>query len=220
MTPDFWLDRWHRGEIGWHLPEINVHLQAFWPDLGLSAGTEVFVPLCGKSLDLLWLASRGHRVIGVELSERAVQDFFSEHGLEPAITDTPPFRTYRVDELRILAGDYFALSAEHLLGVGAVYDRASLIALPPQMRPAYAVHFQSIVPAAACSLLITLDYDQAEMAGPPFAVAAEEVGALFGDRYRIDPVASFDVIDDSPRFRKRGLTALAEHVWRLLPRDA
>ena len=217
MTPEFWLKRWQHGETGWHLPEINVHLQEFWPDLGLAPETLVFVPLCGKTLDLLWLASRGHSVIGVEISELGVTEFFAENGLKPRVTETPPFRTYAVDELRVLVGDYFDLTSAHLEGVGAVFDRASLIALPPQMRPAYAEHFKTIVPATAKSLLITLDYDQTEMSGPPFSVGRDEVQARFGDRYGIEPLASFDVIDESPGFRRRGLTALAEHVWKLEP---
>jgi thiopurine S-methyltransferase len=218
MTPEFWLDRWQRGDIGWHLPEINVHLQEFWPDLGMAPGTLIFVPLCGKTLDLLWLVSRGYRVIGVEISEMAVKDLFTEHGLSPRTAETPPFRTYQVDELQVLAGDYFDLTRSHLGDVGAVFDRASLIALPPEIRPRYAEHFKKIVPDTASCLLITLDYDQAEMTGPPFAVRRDEVEALFADRYRIRPLASFDVIDESPGFRRRGLTALSEQVWRLEPR--
>jgi thiopurine S-methyltransferase len=176
------------------------------------------VPLCGKTLDLLWLASRGHGVVGVEISELGVTELFAENGLEPRVTETPPFRTYAVDELRVLVGDYFDLTPAHLQGVGAVFDRASLIALPSQMRPAYAEHFKTIVPATASSLLITLDYDQSEMSGPPFAVGRDEIESLFGDRYRLRGLARFDVIDESPGFRRRGLTALSEHVWMLEPR--
>jgi thiopurine S-methyltransferase len=218
MTPEFWLDRWQRGDIGWHLTEINLHLQAFWPRLGLAPETLVFVPLCGKTLDLLWLMSRGHRVLGVEISEQAVKELFAEHGLVPRVTDAPPFRLYQVDELRILAGDYFALTPRHLEGVGAVFDRASLIALPPEMRPEYAAHFKTIVPHSAASLLITLDYDQTEMTGPPFAVGRDEVERLLADRYEIQALADFDIIEESPGFRRRGLTALSEQVWHLAPR--
>lgn len=218
MTTEFWLERWQHGETGWHLPEINVHLQEFWPGLGLAPETLVFVPLCGKTLDLLWLASRGHGVVGVEISELGVKGLFAENGLDPRVTETPPFRTYAVDALRVLVGDYFDLTPVHLQGVGAVFDRASLIALPPKMRPAYAERFKTIVPTTASSLLITLDYDQNEMFGPPFSVGRDEVESLFGDRYRLRALASFDVIDESPGFRRRGLTALAEHVWKLEPR--
>lgn len=217
MTPDFWLERWRRGETGWHLNEINLHLQTFWPRLELPAATRVFVPLCGRTLDMLWLAGRGHRVVGVELSELGVRAFFEEQGLTPVILDKPPFRQYQVDELTLLCGDFFQLTPAHLAGVGAVYDRASLIALPPAMRPRYASHFKRIVPAGASGLLITLDYAQAEMAGPPFAVSQDEVIQLFGDRFRIDPWARLDILDESPNFRQRGLSAVSEEVFRLAP---
>ncbi|TCT22139.1 thiopurine S-methyltransferase [Thiobaca trueperi] len=218
MTPDYWLERWQRGETGWHLPEINLHLRDWWPRLDLPAERLVFVPLCGKTLDLLWLASRGHRVLGVEISPLAVDEFFAEQGLTTEITDEPPFRRYRLDELTLLCGDFFALTPDHLLEVGAVYDRASLIALPPDLRPRYAQHLKTLMPDAASGLLITLDYDQNQMTGPPFAVHRDEIERLFGDRYAIRELATLDVLDDSPRFRQRGLTALTEQVWRLDPR--
>lgn len=218
MTPDFWHARWQRGETGWHQHEINCHLQAFWPDLGLPAGTPVFVPLCGKTLDLLWLVGRGHSVLGVEISEIAVQQFFDQHRLTPRVTDAGAFRRWQVDELTLLCGDFFELGRSDLAGVGAVYDRASLIALPPQMRPGYAAHLKAVIPATAPCLLITLAYDQREMTGPPFAVHRAEVEALYADHYRVHGLAAFDAIDDSPNFRRRGLTALSEEVWRLDPR--
>ncbi|UHD17640.1 class I SAM-dependent methyltransferase [Thiocapsa bogorovii] len=121
------------------------------------------------------------------------------------------------EELRVLVGDDFDLTLVHLEGVGAVFDRASLIALPPPMRRAYAEHFKAIVPATAKSFLITLEYDQNEMSGPPFSVGRDEIQTRFGDHYGIEQLASFDVIDESPGFRRRGLTALAEHVWSLEP---
>ncbi len=218
MTPDYWLERWQRGETGWHLPEINRHLREFWPRLGLPSDLLVFVPLCGKTLDLLWLMSRGHRVLGVEISQLAVEEFFAAHGLTPQVTDEPPLRRYRVDELTLLCGDFFALTPAHLQEVGAVYDRASLIALPPDLRSRYAEHFKTLVPITASSLLITLDYEQDRMAGPPFAVHRAEVEDLFAERYAITELAAFDALDDSPNFRQRGLSALVEQVWRLDPR--
>ena len=214
MQPEFWLERWQRGETGWHLPEINLHLRKFWPSLGLPSALQVFVPLCGKTLDLLWLASQGHRVLGVEISRRAVEEFFTEAGLVPEITEAGPLRRYRADELTLLCGDFFDLTSEHLREVGAVYDRASLIALPLDMRPRYAEHLKTLA-LTAPSLLITFDYDQDRMAGPPFAVHRQEIKRLFAGRYRITELATIDVIDDSPNFRRCGLTAIAEQVWRL-----
>jgi thiopurine S-methyltransferase len=217
MQPDFWHARWQRGETGWHEGQINVHLQELWPGLGLDPATRVFVPLCGKSRDLLWLAGRGHRVIGVEIAEVGVQAFFDENGLRPTVTDEPPFRRYAVDEVTLLCGDFFDLRPEHLAGVGAFYDRASLIALPPALRERYAAHLKTLLPAAI-GLLITFDYDQAEMAGPPFSLQPGEVARLLGDRFALTALADLDLIDESPKFRQRGLTALREKVWRLHPR--
>jgi thiopurine S-methyltransferase len=160
-------------------------------------------------------------VLGVELSRLAVEAFFAENGLVPSLTqaapDGPPLERFRADEIEILCGDFFDLRPQDLAGVGAVYDRASLIALPPETRPRYAAHLERLLPARVPRLLVTLEYDQSRMAGPPFSVPAEEVAALFGAEHRIDPVAELDCLDESPRFRERGLARLVERVYRLDP---
>ena len=218
MTPDFWHERWQRGETGWHLDEINLHLQAHWPRLGVGHRGRVLVPLCGKSMDLLWLASQGHRVLGVELSPIAVEALFRDQGLTPEVTEESPFRRYRMDEIEVLCGDFFDLSPAHLGGVEAVYDRASLIAFPPETRGRYARHLMEVLAPAARVLLVTLDYDQEQMAGPPFAVISAEVIDLFGERFEIEPNACVDVLAENRRFRERGLTRLMERVYTLRPR--
>jgi thiopurine S-methyltransferase len=238
MTPEFWHQRWQRGEIGWHSEVFNRHLTDHWPSLGIGAEASVLVPLCGKTLDMLWLAGRGHRVLGVELSPIAAEAFFRDNGLTPQVTDLSPapFVRLAVDELALLVGDFFDLTPhllqEHLFsGVGhnaadggavhAVYDRAALIALPPDSRPAYAAHLIDLLRAAeaprvpAESLLISLDYDQSQMQGPPFAVSDAEVRALFADAFAIEPLASIDALAENPRFRERGLDRLTERVYRL-----
>lgn len=215
MKPDFWHQRWQRGEIGWHADEFNRHLTEHWPRLGAPAGGRVLVPLCGKSLDMLWLAGQGHRVLGVELSDIAAAAFFGENGLTPSIEDEPPFRRYRVDELELLAGDFFDLTPALADGVTAVYDRASLIALPPEMRRAYAERLAALLASGVPSLLVTLDYDQSRMQGPPFAVCADEVQALLDPFFEIESVADVDILAESPRFAERGLERLREHVYRL-----
>jgi thiopurine S-methyltransferase len=217
MDPDFWHRRWERGETGWHQREIDRHLCILWPQLGLAAGTKVFVPLCGKTLDLLWLASQGHRVLGVELSRLAVDTFFAENGLTPEVTEEPPFRRSRADEIELQCGDFFALDARHLADVAAVYDRAALIALPPEGRRRYAARLDVLLPVQVPRLLITLEYDQTRMPGPPFAVQPDEVEALFSARHRILPLAELDVLDEWPRLRALGASEVIERVYRLDP---
>ncbi|NEV61352.1 thiopurine S-methyltransferase [Thiorhodococcus minor] len=217
MEPEFWLERWQRREIGWHLNEINSHLQDHWHKLDLPKGSPVFVPLCGKTLDLLWLVSQGYQVVGVELSQIAVEELFAEHRLTPAISREGHFLRYCVDELSVLCGDFFELESRDLSGVEAVFDRASLIALPPSMRPGYAARMGQLFPNGVDTLLVTLSYDQDEMTGPPFSVHRTEVERLYGETYRIERLASFDALAESPHFQQRGLTALREEVYRLRP---
>ncbi len=220
MTPDFWLNRWLRSELGWHEDEINRHLAEHWPSLEVDQQARVLVPLCGKSLDMLWLASRGHSVLGVEISPLAAEQFFAENGLEPRIDRLGAFQRFQVDEITLLVGDFFDLRAEQLGDVTAVYDRASLIALPPEMRPRYERHLARLLPGGARSLLITLEYEQSRMKGPPFAVAEPEVRALFERDFEVETLSVFDALAESPRFRARGLEALEERVYRLQRREA
>lgn len=215
MEPHFWHARWQANEIGFHQAEINPHLQTYWPALQAAARGRVFVPLCGKSRDMLWLASQGQRVLGVEISPIAVQDFLRENCPAPDSSLEPPFSAHRCDEITLLEGDFFALTAAHLDAVTAVYDRAALIALPPQMRGRYAQHMASLLPPAVPVLLVTLEYPQPEMDGPPFAVTAADVDTLFGKDFQIDTLGGQDILTENPRFQARGLTRLHEQVYRL-----
>ena len=158
---------------------------------GWARRKRVLVPLCGKTLDLAWLVAQGQPVLGVELSPIAVEALFCEQGLVPEVTDESPFRRYRSGALEVLCGDFFDLTQAHLGAVDAVYDRASLIALPPETRRGYAAHLMGLLSPETRILLITLDYDQAQMAGPPFAVAAGEVRDLFGGVLRSSPWAAW-----------------------------
>ncbi len=218
MTPEFWHERWRQGEIGWHATSVNLHLQEHWPRLGVAPGAQVFVPLCGKTLDLLWLAAQGLRVLGVEVSRVAVDAFFADNALRPEIAEEPPFLRYRAAEIEILCGDFFDVGTDRLEGIDAVFDRASLIALPPDMRPRYAAHLTRLLRPPITMLLVTLDYAQDEMAGPPFAVGEAEVRALYGSCFHIEPIARVDVLAENERFRQRGLTHLDEQVYRLASR--
>ncbi|MGY3258021.1 thiopurine S-methyltransferase [Pseudomonas chlororaphis] len=218
MQPEFWHKRWEQNQIGFHLSEVNPYLQRYWPQLELAPGSRVLVPLCGKSLDLSWLASQGHQVLGIELSEKAIQDFFSEQQVQPQVELRDGFKVYEYGPIQLWCGDFFALQATDVADCQALYDRAALIALPPQMRERYAAHLQSILPQGCQGLLITLDYDQALMAGPPFAVLDDEVKALLGKRWQLRVEEVRDILGESWKFLQGGVTRLEERVYRLLAR--
>lgn len=215
MDKGFWLERWQRAEIGFHQSEINPYLLRHWHALQVKPGSQVFVPLCGKSLDMLWLRQQGHDVLGVELSPIAVRDFFVENGMTPTHVAGSPFERCEAQDIRILCGDFFDLTRADMAQVGAVYDRASLVALPLEMRAHYAHHLLHILPPGTPMLLVTFDYPQQEMAGPPFAVSPQEVRALYGDHAEVRLLAQEDVLEQNPRFKARGVTRLQENVYQL-----
>lgn len=215
MDPEFWHARWRQNQIGFHQREINAHLQDHWERLGLSPESRVFVPLCGKSRDLLWLRARGHSVLGVEISPVAVKDFFQENGLAAKVSRRGPFEVWSTDGLEILLGDFFALRADDVKDCDGVYDRASLIALPPAMRELYVGQVEAIFPSRLPTLLVTLEYAQEQMKGPPFAVHEDEVRALYESAHRVQRLFASEVLDENPQFRNKGLTGLVEKVYRL-----
>lgn len=215
MDSVFWHERWQQNQIGFHQDEINAHLTAFWKQLPLAEGATVFVPLCGKSGDMLWLRSKGFRVVGVELSPLAVEAFFVENALEPEVEHLDEFARWSCDGIEILAGDFFHLKKEHIGHIDAVYDRASLVALPPEMRPDYVQMVHSLLAEGTPSLLVTMEYDQSQMNGPPFAVHEDEVRLLYKDSNEVEILLTIDVLDESPAFKQRGLQQLQEKVYRL-----
>ena len=218
MDPDFWHERWETSRIGFHMDAVNPWLVRYWPTLGVNRGGRVFVPLCGKSLDLLWLLEQGYRVTGVEISRIAVEAFFSENRLEPLTEPAGRFTRWRCDGLDVLCGDFFDLDKSLLGTLDAVYDRAALIAMPPAMRPRYAAHLAGLTDRKTRGLLITLEYKQLEMAGPPFSVSADEVNRLFSDNYSIECMAFTDVLEENAKFRDSGLTSLREQAFRMIRR--
>jgi thiopurine S-methyltransferase len=215
MEKEFWLERWERAEIGFHQDAVNPWLARHWPRLAAAPGAKVFVPLCGKSLDMVWLRKQGHPVIGVELSPLAVEAFFDEQGVSPSTSHSANFQQCEADGIRILCGDFFDLSQADLGGAVTVYDRASLVALPPEMRQRYAQHMLKLLPAGARTLLVTFEYDQEQMSGPPFAVTPEDVQALYSVGARVEQLERIDVLEENERFKARGLTSLHENIFML-----
>lgn len=215
MHPDFWHTRWHEGRIGFHQDSPTPLMLKHWPSLDIPRGARVFVPLCGKSLDMAWLASQGLRVLGVELSQLAVEAFFEENGLRPEVAETRLGREYRAGPVTIVCGDAFALDEAALADCGAVLDRAALIALPPALRERYARELYARLPAGCRGLLITLEYPQQEKAGPPFAVAEDEVRALYAADYEVERLERRDILAQQPGFIAEGVTGLHTCVYRL-----
>ena len=219
MHPDFWHERWQNRQIGFHRDEAHPYLTQFWPTLGIAPGSRVFVPLCGKSNDLLWLRAQGHEVVGVEVSPIAVREFFEANRLTPSISTVDSFQLYECDGIRLYCGDFFALTASRLTGVSAVYDRAALVALPPDMRGYYARHLLQLLPVGVKTLLVAFENPQHEMPGPPFNVDAEEIAALFGAQCDIKLLLEADILAQEPRFRDKGVTQLKEAVYILRMKD-
>lgn len=215
MDAEFWHRRWQDNQIGFHQPEATPMLQAHWPAVDVATGAKVFVPLAGKSLDMLWLAAQGHRVLGVELSPLAVEQFFAENALEPEIVETAYGLLHRAGPIELILGDVFALNAEALSDCAAVYDRAALIALPPELRERYAAESYARLPCGCRGLLITMEYPQHEKAGPPFAVNESEVRGRFGGEWAIDLLEREDILASQPGFVAEGVTALANCAYRL-----
>ena len=214
MEPDFWHNRWENNLTGFHLNEVNPHLKANWSVLNLKPEARVFVPLCGKSLDLIWLAEQGHQIVGIELSHLAVEAFFSENQLKVERHQIGSLELWQSEKISLFCGDFFDLTTEILGQVDAVYDRASLIALPPAMRQDYAAKMTELAQSAP-KLLVTLEYDQSKMDGPPFSVSEDEVRALYQAKYQVKQLTAQDVLGDNEKFREKGLNYMNECIYQL-----
>ncbi|WP_119718569.1 thiopurine S-methyltransferase [Cognatilysobacter tabacisoli] len=216
MDPTFWHDRWQANQIGFHQDTPTPLLLKHWPAVGVEPGTRVFVPLAGKSLDMAWLASQGHPVLGVELSPLAVDAFFAEHGLSPQTRESPYGVHHVAADIELIRGDAFALDEAALAGCRAVFDRAALIALPPELRTRYVRELYARLPEGCRGLLITLEYPQHEKNGPPFAVHEDEVRELYGRDWTVELLERRDILAQQPGFVAEGVTALSTAVYRIV----
>jgi len=177
MDPDFWRARWRDGQIGFHEGRPYELLARHHGHLG--AGSTVFVPLCGKAVDMELLAAEGHRVVGVDLVESALRAFFAERTVTPEESTGDGTLRLGWGSIALRAADVFVLRAAHLEGAGAFYDRAAVVALPPALRARYVAHLRELLPAGSRGLVVTLEYDQARVDGPPFSVTEAELRSLY-----------------------------------------
>lgn len=209
MDASFWHNRWQTNQTGWHECDVNPLLITHFPSLNVPPGGRVFVPLCGKSLDLGWLLSRGYDVAGAELSELAVTQLFAELGMDARILDVGRFKLFCGEKIDVFVGDIFDLSREILGPVDAVYDRAALVALPETIRARYTAHLK-VITTLAPQLVIGYEYDQTVMAGPPFSVTSDELHRHYSDSYTLTLLARVEVPGGL-----KGKCPATEHIWQL-----
>jgi thiopurine S-methyltransferase len=209
MDPSFWRQRWEENKIAFHESKANPLLVKHFHELSLAKGRRVFVPLCGKTLDISWLLSNGYRVAGAELSQIAIEQLFMDLGLQPEISTVGDVEQWSANNLDIFVGDVFALFRKVLGPVDAIYDRAALVAFPEELRNRYTAHLTEITQKAP-QLLICYDYDQSVMEGPPFSVGIEEVHRHYADNYALRLIASTEVSGGL-----KGKCPGKENVWLL-----
>jgi thiopurine S-methyltransferase len=209
MEKDFWLQKWKQGEIGFHKSEVNALLIKHFDRLFVGHGSRIFLPLCGKTLDIAWLLRHGHRVVGAELSSVAIDDLFTELGIKPQRSQVGKLTLYSADNIDVFVGDIFNLSADILAAVDAIYDRAALVALSADQRRQYAAHLVTITHAAP-QLLSCFEYEQQQMEGPPFSIDEAEVKLHYGTTYVLQ-VVDRQVVPGG----LKGIVPAIETVWLL-----
>ena len=209
MEKSFWRQKWEENNIAFHASEVNPLLVKYFKQLSLANGSRIFLPLCGKTLDIPWLLSNGYRVAGAELSKIAIEQLFVELGVKPKISQVGELAHYSAPNIDIFGGDIFHLSSKILGLVDAIYDRAALVALPEEMRDRYTAHLMEITHKAP-QLLICYEYDQSLMEGPPFSVSNEEVNRHYSGSYQLTSLASANVPGGL-----KGNYAVKENVWLL-----
>ena len=213
-----WQQCWLNEQTDFHQNEVNRLLTRFWRGLNLAQGSRVFVPLCGKSLDMIWLAQQGHEVIGIELSPLAVRAFFRENRMQPSRRKVGKFTLWQYNNISILCGDYFAVTQADLGSIDVVYDRAALTALPEDIRCLYVAHLKEIVPAACKVFLLTVeDADEGETREVTLGTSAE-ITALYSAAFEIE-LAHVESVLEPTSDHADGITKCSEHkVYRLIPR--
>ena len=209
MKKEIWLERWEKGQTGFHNDEVNPLFTKHFQELELPLSSRIFVPLCGKTLDIGWLLSKGFCVVGVELSEIAVKELFQELGEEPYIIQEGEHKHYHAENIDIYVGDFFALTPAMVGNVDAIYDRAAIVALPKEMREDYTKHMLTLAKDTP-QLMTTVVYDQSLMNNSPFSVDKNELERLYGDHYTITQLDEMIVEGGLKQVKD-----ITEYVWLL-----
>jgi len=215
MKDAYWQSKWESDEIGFNQLQPNQLLQRYFNIVNLKTGDRIFVPLCGKSIDMIWLANQGYHVVGVELSTIACDAFYQEHNIPVDMMRTGDFMVYKSDQITLFAGDFFKLTKAMLGKIDAVYDRAALIALPHELRMRYVAYLLKLINRNTVIFLITTAYDQNEMKGPPFSVDEDEVAKLYSGRFNVKQVYNKQLQVIPQHLQAKGLVQANEHAYYL-----
>ncbi len=215
MEHDFWHEQWNQKEIGFNQSDYHPYLTKHFPLLQVAQKKRVLVPLCGKSCDMRWLIDAGYQVVGIELSPTAIQDFFAEQRIEIRIEERS-LPCYIGQGVEVYCGDFFSVCQDDLGEISAVYDRAALEALPPEMRARYSHRILSLVEQGTPILTVVHEYNRHEMDGPPFSVSGEEMMRLHKGCQSLQMLVSSDTLHQEEKLRKRGLTSLREVAWKTI----
>lgn len=208
MDRSFWIDAWKNGRTRFHRADANPDLLAYEAQFLGGGQHRVLVPLCGKSVDLVWLAERGHDVVGVELSELAARAVFEESGREYAVRDAGGLKVFASPGLSVINADLFDVTPHHVGSVDRIWDRAALVALPPEVRGRYVMQLRGLAGPNTVVLLNAIEYDPSVMDGPPFSVPEAEVRAHY-EAAHVEILRQADVVADEPRWAEAG------HSWWL-----
>lgn len=204
MDKIYWEKKWISGEVNFDRSDANPLLTRFFNDLNLAKNARVFVPLCGRSVDMQWLIAQGFLVVGIELYEPACRQFFANHALPYKESLRGPFKVFSHERITLYVGDFFALTKAVLGPIDGIYDRAALIALGEDMRRRYAQHLIELAHTQTKMLVITTVYDQARMQGPPFSVTKKELSDLYGKHFLLKTLL-YEPITVSDHLRNKGL---------------
>lgn len=217
MDQEFWKKAWKEKNIGFHRDEFHPKLVEYFPKLGLKKGDRVLVPLCGKSRDLLWLKEQGYKVFGIELSEIAVEEFFAETNIGFSKEEYKGYQKYssKDGDLVIFCGDFFQIDKSDLKNLDAIYDRAAIIALPLELRERYYQKVSSLLTTDKQILMVTLEYDQTKLSGPPFCVQFKEIYDRLGEQFDFATLDEEDTEATSRKFAEANISTCLRKVYHL-----
>ncbi|GAA5521694.1 thiopurine S-methyltransferase [Aliifodinibius salicampi] len=219
MNISYWKNRWEKGNTGWHMDHVYPLLPKLWPQFNLPANAKVLVPLCGKSIDLLWLLQKNFHVIGIEVSAKAIKQLERNSSLFFTCTNRKGHTVFEANSMEIWKDDFLNISPDVIGKVDAIYDKAALIALPPEIRKKYIPHLQSFCHSHTQILLQTFEYKQEEMQGPPFSVSQKELRTYFNPNFEIKLLYEKSKLNEFERFKERGLTSyFIEKVYQIYPK--